>query len=171
VTGADESAGATDEALVDDRIVEATAADLDVLVDQWAALIEHGRKHGLHIEATSNRAIAQQTLAAAIGDGLAFVAKEGGRIVGFCSLTLESGGFERDVVRGVVENVYVESTARGAGLGSALLAAGEQRLVDRGADTIAVETMVADDDVLEFYRDRGYRPQRLTLEKRVETNR
>ncbi|GAB3681545.1 N-acetyltransferase [Salinarchaeum chitinilyticum] len=171
MTGADDGAGVTDELASDDAIREATMADLDDVVEAWVDLVEHGRAHGLHIEATSNRTVARQTLAAAIDDDLAFVASAGDRIVGFCSLALETGGFDRDVDRGVVENLYVEPSARGRGLGSALLAAGEQRLIDRGADAIAVETMIADEDVVEFYRERGYRPQRLSVEKRVETNR
>ena len=155
----------------DERIEEATVDDLDAILDHWTALIEHGQRYGLHLLSKPNRTVARETLAAAIADGLAFVARPDDRIVGFCSLALETGGFERDVQRGVVENLYVEPDVRGEGLGSALLAAGEHRLEERGAERLAVEIMVADEDVWAFYEDHGYRPYRLTFEKRVETNR
>ncbi|AGN02758.1 putative sporulation regulator [Salinarchaeum sp. Harcht-Bsk1] len=172
MTGPDDrsDAGATTTEPAD-RIAEATIDDLDAIVDRWVALIDHGDQYGLHIRGEANRTIARESLAAAIADDLAFVATIEDRVVGFCSLTLETGGFERDVVRGVVENLYVDPAARGVGLGSALLEAGERRLVERGADVIAVETMAVHESIRAFYEERGYRPHRLTLERRVETNR
>lgn len=152
------------------HVHEATLEDLDRVLECWLALIEHGQQYGAHIQAAPNRTVARETLAAAIADDLAFVARLDGRVVGFCSLTVESGGFERDVDRGVIENLYVEPAARGEGLGGALLTAGERRLVERGVDVLAVETMLADEDVQEFYAERGYRPHRVTLERRVETD-
>lgn len=154
-----------------EHVEAATLEDLDRVLECWQALVDHGRQYGLHIESSPNRTVARETLAAAIADDLAFVARVDGRIAGFCSLTVETGGFERDVDRGVVENLYVEPAARGDGLGTALLAAGERRLVERGVDTVSVETMVADEDVQSFYAERGYRPHRVTLERRVETDR
>jgi GNAT superfamily N-acetyltransferase len=154
-----------------EHVEDATLEDLDRVLECWLALIEHGRQYGLHIEPSPNRTVARETLAAAIADDLAFVARLDGRVVGFCSLALETGGFERDVDRGLIENLYVEPAVRGEGLGAALVAAGERRLVENGVQTIAVETMVADEDVQSFYADRGYRPHRVTHEKRVETDR
>jgi len=172
VTGSDDRSAA-DRPVSEptDRIAAATLEDLDAILDRWVALIDHGRQQGLRIRSEPNRTIARESLAAAIADDLAFVARIDGVVVGFCSLTLETGGFERDVDRGVVENLYVDPSARGHGLGGALLDAGERRLVERGADTIAVETMVADESIRAFYEERGYRAHRLTLERRVETNR
>jgi len=155
----------------DSRIRHATTADLEALLACWLSLVAHGREHGLHLRTDANRTIARETLAAAIADDRAFVADEDDAVVGFCSLSLERGGFDRDAPRGVVENLYVDPGARGDGLGSALLAAGEDRLRELGAEIVAVETMAADEAAGEFYAERGYAPHRLTLEKRVETNR
>lgn len=156
-------------------IEDATASDLDRLLELWVALVDHGRTYGLHLRSDANRLIARETLAAGISEDRVLVARSGddgdGAVVGFCSLTVETGGFDRDATRGIVENLYVEPAARGAGLGSALLEAGEQRLVEQGASTIAVEAMAADADVREFYRERGFEPHRVAFEKEVETNR
>lgn len=154
-----------------EHVEPATLEDLDRVLECWLALIEHGRQYGLHIESSPNRTVARETLAAAIADDLAFVARVDGRVVGFCSLTVEMGGFERDVDRGVIENLYVEPAARGEGIGTGLLAAGERQLLERGVDVVAVETLVADEDVQSFYAERDYRPHRVTLERRVETDR
>jgi GNAT superfamily N-acetyltransferase len=164
-------AGDSQRAGAAEHVEPATLEDLDRVLECWLALIEHGRQYGIHIETSPNRTIARETLAAAIAEDLAFVARVNGRVVGFCSLTVETGGFERDVDRGVIENLYVEPGMRSEGLGAALLAAGERRLVERGADVVAVETMVADETARSFYADRDYHPHRVTLEKRVETDR
>lgn len=159
-------------------IDDATADDVERVVELWTDLVEHGRAYGLTLRSDANRLVAREVLAAAVGDDRVLVARAGtageqdesadGRVVGFCSLALETGGFERDSVRGVVENLYVEPAARGEGLGSALLETAEERLAERGAGTVAVEAMVADDAVRSFYRDRGFEERRVTLAKRVE---
>lgn len=155
----------------DDRVRAATVEDLESLVECWVALIEHGRQQGLHIEAGANRTVARETLAAAAADDRAFVAVLRREVVGFCSVSVGATGFDRDVDRGVVENLYVAPPARDDGLGSALLRAGERRLRELGADVLAVETMAADEAARSFYEQRGYAPHRVTVEKRVETNR
>lgn len=155
-----------------DAVIEdATAADVDRLLELWQALVEHGRQYGLHLLSDANELGARQTLAAAVADDRVLVARVDDRVVGFCSVQIDGGGFERDVTRGIVENLFVEPAARGEGVGSELLDAGEERLVDRGATVLAVEAMAADADVREFYEERGFRPHRVAFEKRVETNR
>lgn len=157
----------------DAAIDDATADDVERLADLWTDLVDHGRTYGLTLRSDANRLAAREVLAAAVADDRVLVARvdvgrPDERVVGFASLALETGGFERDRVRGVVENLYVEPAARGEGVGSALLAAAEERLAELGAGTIAVEAMAADDGVREFYRDRGFEPRRVTLAKRVD---
>lgn len=152
----------------DVAIEDATAADVDRVVECWQALVEHGRRFGLHLRSDANELAARETLAAAVADDRVLVARREGRVVGFCSLALQSGGFERDRTRGVVENLFVEPAARGDGVGTALLAAGEARLAERGADVVAVEAMAADESVREFYRERGFAPHRVAYEKRLD---
>lgn len=160
--------------------------DLEALLEHWVALIQHGREHGLHIEAGPNRPVARETLAAAITDDRVFVALERAPptdddpsstpardgdtppVVGFCSLSVESGGFRRDADLGTIENLYVDPAHRGEGLGSALLAAGERRLRERDVDAITVETMAADDAALSFYQAHGYEPHRLVVERAID---
>lgn len=147
---------------------DATGDDVERVLECWKALVDHGRAYGLHLESDANELVARETLAAAVADDRVLVARPGNRIVGFCSLALETGGFQRDVDRGFVENLYVEPAARGASLGSALLAAGEERLAERGATTVVVEAMAADPDVRAFYRERGFEPHRVAFEKPLD---
>lgn len=157
---------------VSGRVIEAaTVEDLDRLVDLWVDLVEHGRSYDLSMRAEENRLVAREVLVAAVADDRVYVARDDDRVVGFCHLQFESGGFERDRDRGVIENLYVEPDYREAGLGSDLLEAGEERLAELGAEEVALEALVTDERVRSFYSDYGFSPTRVTLAKRVETNR
>lgn len=150
-----------------EAIEPASGADVDRLVECWLDLVAHGRAFGLHLRTDANELPARELLAAAVADDRILVARRDDRIVGFCTVVLESGGLERDATKGVVENLYVEPESRGAGLGSALLGAAEDRLADVGAEVVSVETMARDEDVRAFYEERDYVPHRLALEKPV----
>lgn len=147
------------------RINDATLDDLDRLVEGWVALAADQRRYGSHILPEANRDLIRQTLATHVVDGTALVAREADRVVGFVTFELERDGLERSVTRGVVQNVHVESTARGEGIGSALLEAAEERLREHGASVLTLEVMAENDDARRLYRRLGYRPHRIELEK------
>jgi len=88
--------------------------------------------------------------------------------LGFVSFGLAVDGFERDVERGVVHNLYVRPGARSAGVGAALLAAAEDALAAAGADRVSLEALADNDRARSFYRAAGYREHRVELEKRLE---
>ena len=152
-------------------IATATTEDIDRLVELWVALMETGQADGGHLDPTANDAIARQRIAAAVADDRVLLARPEDSIVGFASVTLEHGVFEMDCPRGIVENLYVVPSARRQGVGTALLAAAEARLRELGADVVAVETLAANEAGRAFYRAQGYRPHRVTLERRVESDR
>lgn len=145
----------------------ATRSELETVTDQWVALIEHGRKHGLHLLPESNRQRARQRLAAALHEDRLLVAtpQQADEPVGFVFVVIEQGIFETDRQRGVIPALYVDPEYRGEGIGSALLEAAENRLVELGVETAVVEPMAAAVQAKSFYRQQGFRPHRMALEK------
>ena len=160
----------------------ATSRDVDELTDRWVELAEGQRSFGSHLLAAANRSQVRAALArSVVGDDLLVARNEnlpeseasgapGDAIVGFVMFTVESGYYDQDVTRGVVQNIHVDSDRRGEGVGTALLAAAERALADRGVDTVALEVMADNEAARRFYRRRGYRPHRIEMEKRAEND-
>ena len=155
--------------MVTPEIRLATLDDADTLVDQWVALAANQRAYASHIYADANRTrIRESVVRHIVSDGLLVAVVDD--IVGFVMFTTENGSYEQDTRRGVVENLYVTRSQRGNGIGSALLAEAEQRLVDRGVEAVGLEVMAANEDARRFYDDHGYTPHRVELEKPVESD-
>jgi ribosomal protein S18 acetylase RimI-like enzyme len=153
-------------------IEDATAADVDVLVDLWVGLATEQQVHGAHLLPDGNRSrIREAMLQRVVADAL-LLARPAPDVdpVGFVMFTEVTGGFATDTARGLVENLYVEPSARGEGLGQELLASAEQRLAHRGVETVHLEVMAENEPAREFYADAGYTPHRLELEKPVESD-
>jgi len=148
------------------RIAPATSQDLDALVDLWVNLVRSQRQYGTHLLAEANREVARDVLSQYVVADDVFVARDG-HISGFVMFHLERGLYEQDAARGIVDNLYVRPESRGEGLGSRLLEAAEDALVEDGAESIALSVMATNDRAGRFYAERGFRPQRLTLEKPV----
>ncbi|MFW6017737.1 MAG: N-acetyltransferase family protein [Halapricum sp.] len=148
----------------------ATMSDLDRLVECWLELAAGQREYGSHLQTSANRNRIRGSFARRIAREQARVARDTDRIVGFVTFTMAGSTFARSVRRGVVQNLYVEPVARGAGIGTELLEAAEQALVEAGADVISLEAMADNELARQFYRDRGYHPHRVTYEKSVESD-
>ena len=148
----------------------ATLDDLDDLADRWVDLAAEQRDHGSHLTAEGNRALMREALANHVVDRTCLVARDGtgGPPQGFVSFDLERDGLERDATRGVVHNLYVVPSARGAGHGTALLDAAEGALAAAGAERVLLEAMAANERAREFYEARGYAPHRVTYERPLE---
>lgn len=150
-------------------VTAATGDDVAAVTEFWVALAREQRRHGSHLRAAENRQQARDLVAQYVhADGIG-VARADGQPVGFVMFHVETGFFETDADRGVVENVYVVPDARGEGVGSALLDYAEAALADRGADVLAVEALWGNEDARRLYERRGYEAHRVTLEKAVES--
>jgi GNAT superfamily N-acetyltransferase len=57
-----------------------------------------------------------------------------------------------------VKRMYVEKSARGTGVATAVLRALEQAAVDRGWTTVRLETGTGQPDAIRFYEREGYTP-------------
>ncbi len=149
------------------EITDPEPAESDAVVDLWVDLAASQRQHGSHLTAEGNRAQIHDSIVRAIGANRLLVARADG-IVGFVMSTTERTRYEQDVSRGIVENIYVDPGYRGQGIGSALLDAAETRLRARGVDRIVLEAMAANERARRFYRERGYDPHRVELEKSLD---
>jgi ribosomal protein S18 acetylase RimI-like enzyme len=154
-------------------------ADTDAVAALWVALAEGQRDHGSHLLADANRTPAREAAARHAVTGGLFVARvteagldaapdlDSGTLVGFVTASRATDGFEMDIVRGVVRNIYVRPSVRGRGIGTALLAAAETHLAEQGATVVSLESMATNDAARRFYRRHGYTPHRVELEKPV----
>jgi len=151
-------------------IIEAADADeSEEVASLWVNLAAGQRGFGSHLLAEANRGQIREAIVRHIVSNTLVVARDDG-IVGFAMFTVESGGYTQDRTRGIVENLYVEPAYRDGGVGTRLLAAAETRLKERGVDTIALEVMADNEDARRFYREHGYEPHRVELEKSVESD-
>lgn len=141
--------------------------DADALVEMWLSLADGQRRYGSHIPAEPNRTQIRESILRHIATDRLLLAR-GDTISGFVMFSIERGDFEQDPTRGIVENLYVLPDARGEGIGSSLLAAAERRLREHGADAVALNVMADNDDARRFYRDHGYTPHRLEVEKSLD---
>jgi ribosomal protein S18 acetylase RimI-like enzyme len=146
-----------------------TMEEVDEVADLWVALAAGQRSHGSHLESEGNRAAIADAISRHVITGGLLVARDV-EIVGFVMFGPEAGTYEQDVDRGIVHNLFVRPGRRGEGVGSDLLAAAEERLATEGADAVALQVMAGNDAARRFYERAGYRPHRVELEKRTESD-
>lgn len=151
-------------------------AELDRVVDLWVELARGQRPHGSHLLTEENRKSMRESMARRVISGGLLVSRGGDdaddpdRIVGFVMFGPDTGSYEQDVERGVVENIYVDAAVRDDGRGSDLLEAAERRLFEMGSDRVYLDVMANNEDARRFYDRRGYTPHRVELEKDLEND-
>ncbi|MDG5777682.1 GNAT family N-acetyltransferase [Haloarculaceae archaeon H-GB2-1] len=155
----------------DEVIVERPSREaVETLTDFWTGLASEQRQYESHVLPEENRTAIREILVRQVVTNRILVARRGDTLVGFLSYNVESGFFEQDVTRGVVEHLYVLPDHRNDGIGSALLEAAEDALRDRNVDTLVLEAMADNEPARRFYRRHGYHPHRVELEKPVEND-
>ncbi|MFC7231177.1 GNAT family N-acetyltransferase [Saliphagus sp. GCM10025308] len=152
-----------------DLVIElATSDDLEAVTECWVRLATDQRRHGSVVRSEANRETMRATLGAhQVDDGL-LVARDGTRIIGFASFSVEHGALELACTRGFLSNLYVDPDYRGQGIGSALLEHVEASLADRGVDRLILEAMADNEAARRFYREAGYEPFRVGLERELD---
>ncbi|ALG82500.1 GNAT family N-acetyltransferase [Halanaeroarchaeum sulfurireducens] len=155
--------------MTDVHVAAPSIEDVADITSLWVALVEDQREHGAHLLGEENRADGRAVIEQYVhADGLA-IAREGeGKLVGFVMFHVERGLYEQDVRRGIVENVFVVPDRRGEGIGSRLLDFAESELADRNAAVVALSVLADNEAALEWYRERGYHPHRLTMERSID---
>ncbi|MGM0372234.1 MAG: GNAT family N-acetyltransferase [Halobacteriota archaeon] len=150
----------------------AESADLDAVLECWVDLVQGQRAYGSHIEGEANREAARDLLGQYIAGEMLAVARravdDAEEITGFVMFYRDQGLFEESVHRGVIENVYVVPSARGDGVGSALMDYAETELADRGVEVVGLSAMAENRTAREWYRSRGYEEHRVVMERQLE---
>lgn len=144
----------------------ATTDDLDTLADLWVGLVRSQRDHGTHLLPAENRTAARDVLGRYVTADDLLVARDEA-IVGFVMYHVETGLYEQDATRGIIDNVYVEPAARGRGIGSTLLEAAETALIDDGVDVLSLSVLADNEAARRLYARHGYTPHRVELERAV----
>ncbi len=142
----------------------------DDVVDRWVDLADGQRRHDSHLLPSDNRTTIREDVVRHLVSDSLLVARQDDEIQGFVMFTVEGGTYQQDVTRGIVENLFVVPDRRDEGVGSELLGAAEAALAERGADVVALEVLAANEDARRFYRQHGYEPHRLEMEKAVESD-
>ena len=153
----------------------ADTADADLMADRWVDLAADQREYGSHLRPADNRDRIHETLLQHVVNDTALVARavdadDPAPVVGFVTFGRETGGYDQDVDRGIVHNIYVAPEHRRAGVGSALVSAAERTLAARGVEAVALEAMATNAAARAFYRSQGYEPHRVELEKPLESD-
>ena len=141
--------------------------DITTLVDLWIDLAADQRYYGSHLVPTENRSVIHEAMSQHVVTDSVLVARRNGDVVGFVTFDVESGRYRQDVSRGVVHNIYVRDDDRNEGIGYALLAAAEAELETLGVDIVSLQAMASNDRARRFYREHGYTPHRIELEKPI----
>ncbi|PSP37530.1 GNAT family N-acetyltransferase [Halobacteriales archaeon QH_7_65_31] len=150
------------------EITTPTASELDTLVDLWLALAESQREHGSHLRVPENEPRIRESLSQRLVTDGVRLARIDGEPVGFTTFYPEQASFEQDCSRGVIENLFVVESRRGEGVGTALLEAAIDAFRAGDIDRIALDVLAANDEARRFYRDHGFEPQRIQLERRLQ---
>jgi ribosomal protein S18 acetylase RimI-like enzyme len=143
----------------------ATTADLDDIVDMWVSLVRGQREHGAHLRAEPNRKTARDVLGRYVAADDLLVARTDSRVVGFAMVHVETGLYDQDTTRGIIDNLYVRPAARQEGVGTTLLSVAEEHLAEAGAAVVTLSVLTANTGAQRFYERAGYEPHRRELEK------
>lgn len=144
--------------------------DTDRLIELWIALVHDQHQYGTALLADENEDVARERFAfLRTIDGIR-VARVAGEVVGFVTFERRLDAFKYSASFGVIQNLFVEESMRDRGIGTRLLDAAETVLRDRGAERIRLEVLIHNERARSFYVDRGYDPQRITLEKVPQTD-
>lgn len=149
------------------------AAELHELAPLWQQMLAHHRQvvgGEFPVRESSSswvRARSQYARWLHDGKGHLLLAREEGsrRTLGYVVYTLEGPGttFDFNGPRGDVDSLVVADSARGAGIGTALLERVRQDLVSRGVDYWSVGVLAANADAERLYRRLGFKPWNQSL--------
>jgi ribosomal protein S18 acetylase RimI-like enzyme len=149
-------------------ITSGDLADLDSVQPLWNAMVEHHRE--VVAGQVPVRPVAEswqrqrEEYAAWLQDGsaLLLLARRDGAsdVLGYalCRLLPSGPTFDLGPVRGEVDGLAVAKRARGAGVGSALLAACRDELLRRGCTYWSISVAAANTDAVRLYERLGFRP-------------
>jgi GNAT superfamily N-acetyltransferase len=155
------------------EIVKAGVERVEELEPLWKALQQHhsqvmARPAGLTPrdldESWGLRRRKYRSLLAEPG-AFVLIAEDDGDPVGYAMVHLSDGsiGYTTSETVGDVETLSVMPSARGAGVGAALMDAVDSELAALGIREVRLGVVAGNDDAIRFYERRGMRPFAVTL--------
>jgi len=101
-------------------------------------------------------------------DGIAILAKEGGVTVGYLiGGMIESEDYRKVESIAELENMFVDESMRGNGIGGKLISRFEDWCKERKVQVIRVVASAGNDSAIRFYESHGATPSSVTLEKQL----
>lgn len=154
------------------RLVEATAADLDTLVELWYDL-------AVEMEAYDELNDLVYTEPDEVPDdwfrdnldsetNTDYLVVHDSETIGFCSLAENDHPSRHDSQALRIVNLYVEADARGRGHGTAVVERVREMARERDFDLLEVSCEWDNDGARRFYRDSGFRPKQVDFVQSVE---
>jgi len=147
-------------------------SDLPAVADLWCLLRrEHAPFHPCYAVGPRERRLYLEALERAVADAgtvLRVVVEASGTIVGFCHGSLETGapgvgsGSER-LAR--IESIFVDSSVRDAGIGSALVTAVVEALRSAGATRFEATIHAENDGAIRFFERARFSLHTVTLSR------
>jgi GNAT superfamily N-acetyltransferase len=131
-------------------IREATEEDLGVLVALYEQLASPGASLSRERVAALLRRIAEYP------DYKVYVAEVGGSVVGTFALLIMDALGDRCQPEGIVEDVVVDQSARGGGVGRAMMELAMARCRERGCYKLVLSSSLARKKAHEFYEKLGF---------------
>jgi ribosomal protein S18 acetylase RimI-like enzyme len=125
--------------------------------DEIEALAELFDQYRAHYDAPSGASSSRRWLEQYLGTGQlrAFVAEEGGKVVGF-AITMQVPASLRLAHFWQIKDLFVPPTHRRLGVGRALLASVRAAAIESGALRLALQTEDDNDAARRLYADSGY---------------
>ncbi len=147
------------------------ARDAQVVRRLFVALHEHERAIDPRMrpsEEIADAYLARSAERSREYDGLTFVAELGGEVVGYVCVWRRYVSDELDDPpgeMGYVSDLVVAETARGLGVGRALLRAAEDAVRETGVATLRLSVLAGNDGAAAFYEAEGFAAVEHDLEK------
>ena len=154
-----------------------SVGNVNELTDMWVELAADQREYESYIQPEESREAVREMIAHRIASDCIYVAyaetdeqdQEQTQILGFVTYEIERGAYALSETRGIIQNLYVTPSKRGAGIGTQLLCAAEDKLHDQGATVITLETLAENTRAQEFYRQHGYDAHRVQFERTLSS--
>jgi ribosomal-protein-alanine N-acetyltransferase len=97
-----------------------------------------------------------------------FVWENGKDVVGWSWLKVHENEFFREGVFGEVNEIYIVPRWRRKGLGRSMMEHALGWMRDKGIRTVRVETATSNEAALKFYKEYGFKPNYMILQKEIE---
>lgn len=144
------------------RIRRATEADLRRIVELWDQMWRFQATRDPRLRPAAAAPVVMHSW---VGGDLTddrvavFVAEDRAEVMGFArAYVMENPPVVQETAFGYVSDICVEETARGRGIGAALLSACHEWLRDLGLRHVEVNVSVHNPEARRFYERRGYAP-------------